>query len=271
METVMAHCGKRFDASVTAQNEVMTNFINLRMATFWNWGPWPEWTYSEQRAFAHDWISTFAYLAGATVYLPTTGLYYTALQNSQGKSPDTETDFWGPGVLTVREVYYEQYGKTKIGTAWKATNRDSLSYDSYCRYAMILTATGIRFPTVSASTLWLKYSPPAPRFTSTPFSATPTVPYALNDLVFYPGDQPGNFPHKGEAYQALYDANGDQAWIWVPFPAVALGFVALAAAADLQLYYGKTDESDKLNDRADKEIAREASKAGIGPEIMAER
>jgi hypothetical protein len=193
------------------------------------------------------------------------------LQASTNENPATATAYWSVATLTTREVAYDQYGKTKIGIVWKVTNRNTRAYDTYAEYPPLLTDSGVRVPRVTANTIWMKYSPPAPRFTAEVFSATPAAPYQRYDLVFYPGTDPAVFPHRGDVYQADRDADDAAVWIWVPFPALAFGYVTLAAAADLLQYYGTGDQANRLKSQADDELHREARKAGIGPEIYIER
>jgi hypothetical protein len=269
LETSLAYCGQKFDETLTVQQSLLANFINRHMAIFWTWGPWPEWTYSEERAWADDWADTVGYVEDDIVW-HNSG-YYVALQAGTGQNPTAATTYWSATTLTTREIAYDQYGKTKIGTAWKATLRNTQVYELAAEYPIQLTATGVRVPKVTTNTIWLKYSPPAPRYTGQVFSATPALPYQRYDLVFYPGTDPAVFPHRGDVYQADYDVDGNPVWIWVPFPALAFGYVTLAAAADLTQYYGKSEQADSLKSQADDELHRESRKAGIGPEIYIER
>lgn len=269
LETVLAHCGQKYDGTLTVQQSILINFLNRHVARFWNWGPWPEWTYSENRPFADEWSATPTYLAGAVVYLPATELYYTALLSGTNQNPETATTYWSATTLTTREVAYDQYGKAKIGNVWIASNADTHAQTIYRTYPRLITATGIRFPGVTLNTIWLRYSTPPARYTSKAHDTA--AAYARYDLVLSPGASGDTFPSKGEVYQADLSAAGTQIWVWVPFPAVAFGYVVQATAADMQRYYGKTEEAAQLIRDANEDLYLEASKAGIGTEIVVER
>lgn len=269
VENCLAYCGQKFDGTLTVQQSILSNFINMRLDKAWSWGPWPEWTYVEERAFADDWDATTSYVEGDMVWVSQDAIYYVALQSSQGKTPATETGYWAQDTTGTRCVSYEQYGKIKIQSVWQASSADPRTAQTCKTYKVQYTSDGLVIPGFTLDTVWLKYSPPAPRFTADAFLESKS--YRRYDLAYFSGEDSTNFPHRGEVYYADLDVNGNPIWVLVQFPLVLSAYVCAAAGADMLRYYGKVDESKALLDEADEALFSEARKAGIRPELQIER
>jgi hypothetical protein len=267
MEGVLAHCGQKFDATLADQQSIMINFINLRVQEAWYYGAWREIALCEERAFADTWNASQAYVIGDIVYRSITGKYYAALTDNQDKTPETNTSDWAVNATHDYEIADEQYGAEKIGRVWGITGQNPRKVKNVRSYDFVQSNAATHVLECSLNTVWIHFSNPAPRFAGKAWSASPTTPYSRGTVIFYPGTETGNFPNAGECYRADRDVDGNAIWVLVPFPEVLSRFVVAAAGADMQRYYGKSEEAAELKDEAYTALYNEARRNGIGAEI----
>lgn len=267
MEAVLAQCGQRFDATLTDQQSILITYINLRFAEAWNFGPWRDVSLIEERAFADNWNASVSYVIGDIVYLATTAKYYAALADNANKSPDANPTEWQADCEHEHAISHEQYGAEKIGHVWKITSQNPRKFKTYRSYEFDQSGTETHVPECNLQTVWVHFSNPAPRFTGKKFDTELAATYTRGTIVFYPGEETGTFPNTGECYRADLDVDGNAIWVLIPFPEFLQRFVVSAAAADMQRYYGKSEEATDLRNEAYAALYEEARKNDIGAQV----
>ncbi len=267
MEAVLAQCGQKFDATLNDQQSILATYINIRMSEAWNFGPWHDIALIEERAFADSWNTDVDYVIGDIVYLADTGKYYSAKADNSGKSPDTNTTEWLADCEHETTISHEQYGAEKINRVWKITSQNPRKFKTFRSYEFDQSGTDIHVPECGLTTVWLHFSPPAPRFTGKKWDAALASTYTRGTIIFYPGEESGTFPNTGECYRADLDSEGNAIWVLIPFPEFLQRFVVSAAAADMLRYYGKSEEATELRNESYAALYEEARKNDIGAQV----
>lgn len=263
VDGILARCQTFFDVTDERQRMALDSFLNARFAEGWTFGPWPEWTVSEQRAFAEDWSATTAYAVGDVVWVESAALYYQALTAHTGQNPVTKTADWAVLAGPIdRLLLAEATGKTALGRIWSVTNADVEATELYRTYAWQPVETGIRVCGPAPDRVWVRFGRRAPEFSARVWEEGKT--FARGDVVMAPDDV-ATFKIEGDCYRSELDQNAAQVWVWVPFPAVLERWVVNAVASDMQRQYGKVDEADGLEARGYVALNEEARKAGIEP------
>jgi hypothetical protein len=265
LEDVLGIAGYPYDSANQGQLDMAARFINRYVRTFWEWGPWPEWTRAEWRPFANYWYANLTYGPGEVVYWSDTDKYYTCTAiTTAGIQPD-DTDYFEE--LTTRDAHLarEQYYQNKIGRMWGVTKRNPYLYgrgENYT-FGFFETTLGFMVPDCKDNRVWALFSDFAPVFAAKPWDAAyATNPgYASGDLVFYPGTEADHvFPRRGWVYRADYDQNQIQVWIPVDFPQVAQDYVVNKAAADMLRHYNRAELAAGYDQRGDAAILDEWDK-----------
>lgn len=267
MEAILAQCGQKFDATLTAQQSILATYINIRMQEGWNFGPWKDVSLIEERAFADSWYTEVSYVIGDIVYLASTGKYYAAIADNAGKSPDTNPTEWQADCEHEYTISHEQYGAEKIGRVWRITGQNPRKSKNVRTYEFDQSGTETHVPECGLATVWIHFSPPAPRFTGKKFDVEQAATYSRGTIVFYPGEETGTFPNTGECYRADLDSESNPIWVLIPFPEFLQRFVVSAAAADMQRYYGKSEEATDLRNESYSALYEEARKNDIGAQV----
>ncbi len=264
IEQVLGLAGQVYDSTASAQLEQVSNFITLRMQEAYDYYPFPELRKREERAFANRWYATVSYAVSDVVWDPTTEKYYAALQ-AHSNVVVTNATYWEeastPATLLVN---YEQLGATKIGRVWGVYATDPNTSTSNTEYDYVQTEDGIAVPGCTAKTVWVVFTPPAPRWTARTHVTTAGA-YRRYDVVYSDPNATANenFPDRGECYVAEYDSNNAIVWVKQPFPTVLSRFVVYAAGSDLLRYYGKKDQADDFESRAYQFLGDERDKVGL--------
>lgn len=256
----MGIAGQKYDATLTDQLAIAVGFINLRVREGWEWEKWPEWTLSQERAFAEDWADTESYAEDEVVWDATTEAYYKSLQDANTGNAVTDAAWWEECDADDTEILTEQYGRDKIGRVWNVCDLNPQQYEQVRTYPHVLTADGLRVLGSPGTTVWVEFTKPAPRFSSRVHSTSETG-YARYDIVFYPGTEDSDlFPDRGECYIAEVDDAGDQFWDKVDFPMALAQFVISAAGGDLLKHYGQRETGNEEIDRGYAALFAEARK-----------
>lgn len=262
LEQVLGLAGQSYDAGNAAQLEQVTNFITLRVQESFDYYPFPELRKREERAFANKWYATVNYAVGDVVWYPTTELYYECTAAHSNTVP-TNTSYWEvTGTPETLLVNYEQLGATKIGRIWGVFRNDPNISTSNEEYDYVQTEDGVAIPGCTAKTVWVVFTPPAPRWTAKEWEADQAANYRRYDVV-YAESASTTFPDRGECYVAEYDSSNNAVWVKQPFPSVISRFVVYAAGSDLLRYYGKKDQADDFESRAYQFLGDERDKAGV--------
>lgn len=267
MEAVLANCGQKFDGTLSDQQSILATFINLRVQEAHAFGPWSDVTLCEERSFADLWNASQTYVIGDIVYLTSAAKYYEALTNNINKSPDANAADWQANASPDRIIENEQYGAEKIGQVWKITNLNPRKNKNIRTFDFIPAPTGTHVLECTLNTVWVSFSNPAPRFTGKAWNQQTAASYKRGTIVFYPGTESDTFPNTGECYRADLDVSNNPIWVLVPFPEIYQRFVVSAAAADMQRYYGKSEEATDLKNDAYGALWEQARRNGIGPEL----
>jgi hypothetical protein len=267
MEAILANCGQKFDGTLSDQQSILATFINLRVQEAHAFGPWSDMTLCEERSFADLWNSNQSFVIGDIVYLTSTAKYYEALTDNSNKSPDANATDWQANASPDRIIENEQYGAEKIGQVWKITNLNPRKNKNLRTFDFISAPTGTHILDCALNTVWVSFSNPSPRFTGKAWSLTSAANYKRGTIVFYPGTESDAFPNTGECYRADLDVDNNPIWVLVPFPEIYQRFVVSAASADMQRYYGKSEEATELKNEAYGALWEQARRNGIGPEL----
>lgn len=260
LEDVLGIAGYPYDSASQSQLDQAARFVTRHVRYAWEWGPWPEWTRAEQRAFASDYYSTVTYGVGDLVYYATTDKYYTCTVISLGNLP-TDTNYWSEATTYDKEIRYEQNYERKIGRVWTVTKYNPYTYfrGANYTYSHMLSSLGVFVPDATLTRVWILFSDRSPEFSAKVFSASAS--YSEGDLVYYPGTETGGiFPNRGEVYKAVTDSAGAQTWEIVEFPAALAPYVTSKAAADMLRHYGQRELSAGYDAEAERQLLQEWDK-----------
>lgn len=133
-------------------------------------------------AYSGDTYSaTRAYVAGNTVYYPTTNLYYVCHTASTGNVP-SNTSYWGRQYEFDRYIAYEQTGCTAIGQALSCHDRNPRTWRNAVELDFELSQNGVQIPD-DVPYVWLNYRIRPPRLTGAAYSAT--TAYTAGQQIYY--------------------------------------------------------------------------------------
>lgn len=265
----LAYCQTFYDQTDIRQNAALNAFLQARISEAWLWGPWPEWSVCERRGFADPWNTRTTYAADEVVFVrgttATTDAYYVALRTTTGEAPATSATAWQLTTTpTGTTIALAQAGYDRIGRIWSVGSADMKKTTNYLYYDWTESPDGIYVLGCGLAAPWVHYTKAAPAFSTMVW--TEGAQYQEGDVVLSPQTEAtGIFPHRGECYRAAYDLSGNQVWVEEPFPAALARFVAAAVGSDMQLQFGKPDDSERLESKAYVSLADEARKAGIRP------
>lgn len=242
MEQALAVAGYNYSSAQAGQLESLCNYINMRVQSAWDWAPWPELVRIEERAFAAPYEASRTYGEGDVVWYAAEEAYFEALSTTQGNAP-TNATYWEetttPAELLVE---WEQYGLTKMARVWQVYTKDPRTAATALKLDHVETRNGVVVPKATGTTVWVKYTEPAYRYTAVEHNGA--AAYSRYDLVYYPASETASiFPDRGEVYEAELDSNGVQVWELVPFPAFLSLHVTRAAGADVLRYYGQLERA----------------------------
>jgi hypothetical protein len=246
---VLRRLGKDPDAETTTQDAVraVTEHIQTRLNTAWNFWPWKELMVTEQRAFRPLWFVDRATPAGTEIYYQPLGYFKAILDAPAATVPTNGTYFVAIPTPYFGNIPFEQTGQRTIGQVFAAFNGDPDISNPYISRQLDFeqTENGIAVGYAGTSTAWITYRLPPPQFTSVPHAAGKI--YREGDVVFDPDPAHQGF---GECYVALVDDPENSAasprWEKQMFPEMFADYVKLGAYSDA---LGELD-----NDRAaDKE------------------
>jgi hypothetical protein len=260
LEDVLGIAGYPYDSATQSQLDQAARFINRHVRYGWEWGPWPEWTRAEQRAFASDYYDSVTYGIGDLVYYATTDKYYSCIVISQGNVP-TNATYWIETTTYDKHIAFEQAYERAIGRVWTCTK-----YNPYLKfrgsnytYPHMLSSLGIFVPDAGETRLWVLFSDRPPEFSAKIHSTT--AAYSKGDIVYYPGTETSTlFPNRGECFRADIDSAGLQVWVLVEFPVILHAFVVNRAAADMLRHYGQRELAQTYDAMAANELVQEWDK-----------
>jgi len=278
LEDVLGVAGYPYDEASQGQLDIATNFINRHVRHGWEWGPWPEWTRSEYRAFAGSYYAITAYGVGDVVYYGTTDTYYICTAISTSNLP-TDISFWSEYTAYDKMIANEQPYERKLGRVYTVT-RDNpyLKFRGSTKgFPHMMSSLGLFVPDCGLKRVWVLFSDRNPRFSAKPHSATQI--YQAGDVVYYPGTEDVDlFPDRGQCYVAVVDSAGAETWVIVEFPEVLHAYVVNKAGADMLRYYQQRelavvfdelgqgqllDEWDKVNTEGYQKVTGQMIEVGI--------
>lgn len=219
---------------------VAASFDLDRIEQVWSHGNWRELDVIEERFFANPYDVSAAYVVNDVVYYSGTDTYYRALQSTTGNLP-TDPVNWVVATGFSKAVPFIQSGKTPIGTLNAVTLHDPRIQPSSANVPVIRREQAAQVVGVSQTSVWVRFTRRAPRFTTNPYSGA--ISYAEGDIVYS--------ETTGQCYESLVAANVGNAltdstsWQVQAIPHFAMGFLLRAGLADL--YYSQDDE--KRGDR----------------------
>lgn len=240
-------------ASLSARAEsVFVDAIQSALTQAWEQEFWPDLMLIEERYFRPAWAIGTAYTTGSEVYHD--GVYYTALQNSTGKDPETETTYWEETEDLDRYVSLDQTGETAIGTVKAASTRNPRvsRYPGFLYFS--LSENGLQFTDLAPAEVFIEFRKRVPTFTRTAYVAGTT--YAADALVYY--------ATTGEAYKSLQGTNLGKTpgsnptwWEKIDFPKLLQNAVVWRAYATMLRENGQKEKSARvISEEFDTELAR---------------
>jgi hypothetical protein len=268
LDDVLGAAGYAYDASNTTLIDRAVQNINTHVARIHEAAPWMEAIRCQERAFAAPWHASLAYSSGDVVWSPTLETYYEAAQDVPAGTVVTNATYWTETTRPTESlIEWEQYGLDEIGRVWKAQNRDYFGDTKPRSYGWMERDDGLMVKDCSADTAWILFNTRPTRFSGKAWSAG--VVYPRKSIVLSPSSETtGVFPQQGECFRYEVDADGNNIWVYQPFPARFELYVKAAASADLMRYAGKPNESVALTrGEADRYFEEEVQKAGAGSEI----
>jgi hypothetical protein len=157
-------------------------FMDDRLREAWDMYDFIETTFCEQRAFAPDYDPTSCYPLNSIVWDPCTQQYYQALVMTTG-APLTNTSIWKPNPnVSPRFIAWQVPGKTPIGTAFGAWNKNPYEDPNKIRQQFLISARGLEFTATSnAAFVWLLFRIPYPGIGRSLWD--PTTTYNLGDAA----------------------------------------------------------------------------------------
>lgn len=222
-------------------------FMTLRVREAHEHDFWNDLMLVEQRAYRQSWDVATEYEEGDEVFNEEDELYYTAVATSTGEQPDLDTD----GTYWEELTEYNRYipftppagttGLHTIGHVEYVSKYDPRLRDDPYTVPHWISPDGVQVYSTAPAWPFVRFRPPAPRFTATPWDSATT--YAIGDLVYYAAT--------GECYKAL-EANTNQVpttteeWEKVDFAAVYEMFVVLAAYADALKDDGQLEKAEAV-------------------------
>ncbi len=260
LEDVLGLAGTTYDSATQLQLDTAARFINRRVREAWEWGPWPEWTPCELRAFADDFAMTETYPAGAVKYDPDGDKYYRCRIEATHGVALSDPAHWEEVTNVDRVIAYEQRNKHRIGRAWSVTRRNVFkSEGGNYTFPHWLSPEGVEVLDCRQNQVWLLYSIRCPAYGAR--KHVPGVDYRYDEVVYVPSDSADpQFPERGECYRAGYDTAGNQTWIWVKFPLILQGCVTTGAGADMLRHYGQKQLASEYDLRAKDTLQMEFDK-----------
>lgn len=260
LEDVLGIAGYPYDEATQSQLDQAARFVNRHVRYAWEWGPWPEWTRAEYRAFASSWNVGITYGVGDIVYYDTNDTYYTCTAISVANLP-TDTNYWEEDTDYDKYIAYEQVYANKIGRVYTVTKNNPYKYFRGANYTYphMLSSLGIFVPDANVKQVWVLFSDRPPVFSAKVWSGSET--YSEGDVVYYPGTEDSDlFPNRGECYVADIDSTQNQVWIPVFFPVVLHAYVVNKAAADMLRHYGQRELAQTYDAMAGDELVNEWDK-----------
>lgn len=142
------------------------------------------WAVSQETYDAAEYDNTKAYAVGDQAWYPDTDKFYGCHTASTGNVP-TDTNFWGELTVFLRQVIWEQTGKTAISQvlgAWKSdprvtTSAEAVAFDEISTGVVILK---------NVTKVWLEIQTLPPSLFGDNYDAT--VAYSAGDQVYHAGD-----------------------------------------------------------------------------------
>lgn len=253
--------GRPLDTSSQSELDLVVSRINRRLDEAWNWAMWPDVIRSQERAFKAPWHASLAYSSGDVVWSTAEEAYYEAAQDVPAGTDVSNTAYWTETTKpTANLIDWEQYSLDAIGRVWKVSNKDATQYSSLRSYPWQERHDGFLVDdALTANTAWILFSLRCPLFSGKPHSGT--VNYYTGDIVLSPlAETAGRFPQQGECYKAILDAEGNNAWQLVEFPARLVLPVTTGAAGDVLRYYGQKDRGAEMIAEARTYLEDEAAK-----------
>jgi hypothetical protein len=233
------------------QADSITEYINAWLEQFWFHGWWPEWTYTEERQYRADWSENLTYIEGDEVYLESTDTYYRALAADKNsyKNPAVETSYWEVASDLDKYVARDQAWETnEIGMAVAAWKNNPRISDTPYPLTFRDGPNGIEFDKDAPSKVWLRFLPPAPVFTATPWNATDTYP--TGSIVYYTTNGECYINNTGLTIPVNEAPTTNTYWTKIDFPAILAQPIKMATRADMLREDDQMTAADKAEDRA---------------------
>jgi hypothetical protein len=217
----------------------MLGFMDDRLREAWDLYDFIETTFCEQRAFAPDYDVTACYPLNSIVWDPCTQQYYQALVMTTG-APLSNTAIWAPNPnVSPRYIPWQAPGKTPIGAAFGAWNKNPYEQEHKIRQQFLISARGLEFTATSNCTfVWLVFRIPYPGIGRSQW--VPTTTYNTGDATIDGTD----------TYISSIDSNvGHQpsltpaSWTMFRIPYPMTRFVTQAAFADTLVVDGQNEKA----------------------------
>ena len=165
-------------------------------------------------------------------------------------------------------VDFAQAGQNVIGRVMKVYLADPSIQDAILDIPFRLNANGIHCRFEHGTNVWIKYIQAAPKYTSTPWSATPT--YNKGDLVYDPTR--GNVYINTELLNHNHPVTDPAYWALVPFPLELVDLVVRGAYAEALREDGQTDKANSEEQAVMAELAlKTAVKTGASYDPMTDQ
>lgn len=229
--------------------ELLTSWINqILPEQGWYRHRWADIVRVEERQFAADYDASTAYTEGQIVYYDST--YWEALQASTGQTPAAGSAYWEETTDYDLQIAFAQaWASNAIDRFATVTDRDPRKSRAPFKYMFKVDADGAWLTSqCSSKTVWVKFWPACPEFTSTAWDEGTT--YAADDLVFSETD--------GECYKAV-EANTAQDpstdttetyWAKVEFPKILLEWMLRAVRAEYLRFDNQDDKVELAEETA---------------------
>jgi len=220
----------------------VTEHINTRVRTAWNFWEWPQLTMLQHRAFRTVWIDTLQFQRVNSesvpdeLYYPADGNYYRVKAAAPADPPvgtlPTNTTYFETFALVDRYILLEQANQTPMGEVIAVFDTDPRVSQYHYAHKIPFHPTEREVTTVCVGTgamVWVVFRLPYSVFTGVPWVQGKA--YIRGDLVYY--------PPSGECYKALAGTLvsdpppvSNVTWARVPLPEIFSSYVTAGSYAD---------------------------------------
>ena len=217
MDRVFRRRGLDPSAVSATQMGLVADFVTERIKVGWEYTFWKEWTYLEERAYRPLYNSQATYAAADEVWDGSTKYYQSIAGSNQGNAL-TDATKWTEITSTMeRYILLDQQGFTRIGAVKEVYPSELAAQKDIQALAYYIADNRIvMLDSRAGATVWVILRKAVPHFVYEIWTATPTVPYDVGQVVYFPAANATQL--QGQCYMALLDTNNVGIWALMENP-----------------------------------------------------